>query len=131
MLLVMASGIASHSVEAKDKVFGTGRFPQQDGESIFKTVCQSCHMPDGNGAVGAARYPALANNGKLKAAVYPILVVVNGQKAMPSFGSSFDDDQVANIVNYIRSHFGNDYDDKVTAENVKSVRSVRGVEAPR
>src|SRR6266702_3747277 len=129
MLAVVAIGIVSLPVQAKDKDFGIGQFPQQDGESIFKTVCQGCHMPDGTGAIGAGRYPALAGNLKLKTAVYPILVVVNGQKAMPSFGASLDDTQVANIVNYIRSHLGNSYRDTVTAENVKSVRAARPIEA--
>ena len=32
------------------------------------------------------------------------------------------DEQVAAIVNYVRTHFGNDYRDTVTAENVKAVR---------
>jgi mono/diheme cytochrome c family protein len=32
------------------------------------------------------------------------------------------DDQVAAVVNYVRTHFGNDYPDAVTAENVKAVR---------
>ena len=31
------------------------------------------------------------------------------------------DDQVAAVVNYLRTHFGNDYQDEVTAEDVKVV----------
>ena len=32
------------------------------------------------------------------------------------------DDQVAAVVNYVRTHFGNDYRDAVTAADVKAVR---------
>jgi mono/diheme cytochrome c family protein len=35
------------------------------------------------------------------------------------------DDQVAAVVNYLRTHFGNDYRDMVTAEDVGAVRPSR------
>jgi mono/diheme cytochrome c family protein len=103
--------------------FGGG-YPQQTGEAIYKGICQGCHMPDAKGASGAGAYPALAGDKKLAAKLYPVLVVVRGQKAMPEFGSSFSDVQVANVVNYIRSHFGNTYTDEVTPEDVKKMRPV-------
>lgn len=101
---------------------GRGGFTEQGGEAIFKNVCQGCHMPDAKGAVGAGMYPALAKNPKLEVAGYPVSVVVNGQKAMPAFGGMFSDQQVADVVNYIRTHFGNSYKDKVTPADVKSAR---------
>ncbi len=101
---------------------GRGGFTEQGGEAIFKNVCQGCHMPDAKGAVGAGMYPALAKNPKLEVAGYPVSVVVNGQKAMPAFGGMFSDQQVADVVNYVRTHFGNTYKDKVTPADVKAVR---------
>ena len=103
--------------------FGGG-YPEQTGEAIYKGVCQGCHMPDARGAAGAGTYPALAGNKKLGSKFYPVLVVVRGQKAMPEFGSSFSDTQIANVVNYIRSHFGNAYTDEVTPDDVKKMRPV-------
>jgi mono/diheme cytochrome c family protein len=41
---------------------------------------------------------------------------------MPAFGLSLSDQQVADVVNYVRSHFGNDYKDNVTPEDVKGAR---------
>ena len=38
------------------------------------------------------------------------------------FGAMMSDDQVAAVVNYLRTHFGNAYQDAVTAEDVKVVR---------
>jgi mono/diheme cytochrome c family protein len=32
------------------------------------------------------------------------------------------DDQVAAVVNYVRTHFGNNFSDAVTAEDVKTAR---------
>ncbi len=99
-----------------------GRFPMQGGEAIYVGVCQGCHMPDAKGAVGAGMYPALADNPKLEEAGYPLGVIINGQKAMPPLGAYFSDAQIADVVNYIRSHFGNHYTDKVTAAEVKTMR---------
>jgi mono/diheme cytochrome c family protein len=95
---------------------------QRDGEVIYRTVCQGCHMPDAQGAVGAGAYPALAGDAKLAEAEYPVLVVVNGSKGMPPFGALLDDEQVAAVVNYVRSHFGNSYPDSVSPADVKAAR---------
>ncbi len=102
--------------------FGGGPFLMQGGEAIYKGVCQGCHMPDAKGAVGAGMYPALAKNENLETAAYPIGVIVKGQKAMPALGAFFSDAQVADVVNYIRTHFGNKYKDKVKPEDVKLMR---------
>jgi mono/diheme cytochrome c family protein len=80
-------------------------------------------MPDAKGAVGAGAYPALAANRKLVAKAYPVLVVLRGQKAMPAFGASLTDAQVAAVVNYVRAHFGNHYNDSVTLDDVKALRA--------
>ena len=98
------------------------RFTEQSGEQLFANVCQGCHMPDARGASGAGAYPSLAANKNLEAGGYPVYVVVNGQRAMPPFGAMMNDDQIAAVVNYLRTHFGNDYKDAVTAADVKMVR---------
>ena len=99
-----------------------GPFSFQGGQAIFTNVCQGCHMPNAQGAVGAGMYPALAKNAKLEVAGYPVAVITHGQKAMPSFGNLLNDQQVADVVNYIRTHFGNAYKDKVSPADVKAQR---------
>ena len=94
----------------------------QGGEAVFKNICQGCHMANAQGAVGAGMYPALAKNAKLEVAGYPMAVVVHGQKAMPAFGPLLNDQQIADVINYVRTHFGNNYKDKVTPEDVKAQR---------
>lgn len=105
---------------------GDSPYPEKTGEELYKNVCQGCHMSDGKGAEGAGMYPALAGDKKLAAKAYPALVVVRGQKAMPEFGTGLTDMQVAAVVNYVRTHLGNDYRDVMTTEEVAAVRPKRG-----
>jgi mono/diheme cytochrome c family protein len=98
------------------------KFSEASGEQLFASVCQGCHMADGKGAIGAGTYPSLAGDKDLEARGYPIDIVINGQRGMPSFGSMMSDDQVAAVVNYLRTHFDNGYRDEVTADEVKAVR---------
>jgi len=122
--IILAGASASAAdTQSSDGSFMSGqRFMQRDGEVIYRTVCRGCHMANAQGAVGAGAYPALANNPKLAEAGYPVLVIVNGSKGMPPFGKLLDDEQVAAVVNYVRSHFGNSYPDNVSAADVRSAR---------
>jgi mono/diheme cytochrome c family protein len=97
-------------------------FAEKSGEQLFSSVCRGCHMSDGKGATGAGTYPSLASDRNLEAGGYAIDVVVNGQRGMPPFGSMMNNEQVAAIVNYLRTHFDNDYRDDVTADDVKAAR---------
>jgi cytochrome c len=96
-----------------------------DGKMIYEHICQSCHMADGKGGkILPATYPALAGNVKFAAKIYPAVMVVNGLGAMPAFGASLSDEQVAAVANYVRSNFGNKFTDVVTAAEVKALRPV-------
>jgi mono/diheme cytochrome c family protein len=98
------------------------RFTEANGEQLFAGVCQGCHMRDGRGASGAGTYPSLVEDKNLEARGYPIYVVIRGQRAMPPVGRMMSNDQVAAVVNYVRTHFGNQYQDAVDADEVKQVR---------
>jgi mono/diheme cytochrome c family protein len=98
------------------------KFAETSGAELYANVCQACHMPDGKGAIGAGAYPSLAGNSKLETSAYPVYVVVNGSKGMPPVGAMMNDEQVAAVVNYLRTHFGNSYRDMVTADDAKSAR---------
>jgi len=92
------------------------------GEQLYMTVCAACHMPDARGAQGAGFYPALAGNPRLRSGSYPAYVVVNGMNGMPPLGQDMTDEQVADVVNYVRTHFGNDYPDAVLPAQVSALR---------
>lgn len=114
----VAGLIAVGSVSASAQ----GLPPLKGGEAVYKGLCQDCHMSDARGAVGAAAYPALARNSKLETVGYPVAVVVHGQKAMPPFGAALNDEQIADVVNYVRTHFGNSFKDRATPADVKAAR---------
>jgi mono/diheme cytochrome c family protein len=118
----LASAAVAAENAAKPSVSAGFRFTETTGGDLYASACQGCHMPTGSGAVGAGSYPALAKDGKLEAKGYPVTVVVRGQRAMPPIGALMSDDQVAAVVNYVRTHFGNQYEDAVTVEEVKAVR---------
>ena len=130
LLGVLAAGPALLAAIAQDKSASPAeaplspgyRFTEANGEQLFAGVCQACHMRDGRGASGAGTYPSLVEDKNLEASGYPVYIVVRGQRAMPPVGRMMSDDQVAAVVNYVRSHFGNRYQDAVTADDVKQAR---------
>lgn len=128
-VLALALALMSHAARAEEirprqqAPLSMGfRFTETTGEDLFASACQACHMPDGKGAVGAGSYPSLAHDGNLAAGGYPITIVVRGQRAMPPVGAMMSDAQVAAVVNYVRTHFGNEYSDAVSADDVKQAR---------
>jgi mono/diheme cytochrome c family protein len=121
-LILLAGLVVASGGPALAQDFYVGSYLQQSGEDLYKGICQGCHMSDAKGAIGAGAYPALAGNPRLVAAIYPITVVVNGQRAMPPFGAELSDEQIANVINYVRTHFGNHYKDPVSPAAVKAAR---------
>ena len=94
------------------------------GEQIYVQACQSCHQAGGVGAKGAGIYPALANNPRLKVAAYPETMVLFGNGGMPGFGHYMNDEQVAAVVNYVRTEL-NKNTDKVTPQDIKNLRPTK------
>jgi mono/diheme cytochrome c family protein len=99
------------------------------GAAIYGKICQACHMSEAQGAVGAGHYPKLAGDPALASREYVATTVLHGRNGMPSFGvrasgeemfggATLSDQEVADVVNYVRSHFGNKYKDKVTVNEV-------------
>ena len=110
----------------------TGSVAHLNGEQIYTQICQGCHMPGGVGASGAGFYPKLAGDKKLASWEFAAITVLNGRNAMPPFGvpgsgggqflsTQLSDAQVADVVNYVRSHFDNKYASNVTAAQVKQL----------
>jgi mono/diheme cytochrome c family protein len=92
------------------------------GEDTYQNLCAACHMADALGATGAGTYPALASNPRLIAKGYPLYVVLKGRNGMPSMADMLTDEQVADVVNYVRTHFGNAYADAATPAEAAQLR---------
>jgi mono/diheme cytochrome c family protein len=123
LMLLSATASLAQDNPITRRIFSSGyRFVEMTGEELFANVCQGCHMPDAGGAAGAGAYPSLANNKNLETGGYAVYLVVNGRRGMPPFGDMMTDGQVAAVVNYVRTHFGNKFTDAVTAADVKQVR---------
>ncbi len=92
-----------------------------DGATIYASNCASCHGANGEG-MGQV-FPALAGNDKLADANFVIDVVLNGRPgtSMPAFGGQLSDEEVAAVVSYIRTSWGNAYG-PVTAAEVAAQR---------
>ena len=77
-----------------------------DGAALFDQNCSACHQPTGKGIPGA--FPALAGDPFVVGpAAAPASVVLNGRGGMPTFGKDLTDEQIAAILTYVRSSWGN------------------------
>ena len=95
------------------------------GEQIFHETCAACHMHDAKGATGAATVPALAANPKMGTAAYPILVVLIGKGVMPGFAPYLSNAQMASVITYVRTSFGNSYPAPVTEAEVARLAAAK------
>lgn len=141
----VATALIAAGAHADDASVAPAQAPAlASGEQIFTHICQGCHMPDARGATGAGHYPSLAGDPALASWQHAASTVLNGRKAMPPFGPPGDqysgflkfvmvqltDAQVADVVNYVRSHFGNHFKGTVTAAQVAKLAHP-GAPAPR
>jgi mono/diheme cytochrome c family protein len=117
-----ATNFAQDNTTARPTFSSGYRFVEMTGEELFANVCQGCHMPDASGAAGAGTYPSLIAHRNLATSSYAVHLIVNGRRGMPAFGDMMTDGQVAAVVNYLRTNFGNSYTDAVTAREVKEAR---------
>jgi len=106
----------------------------QDGQQLYTLYCSACHALDGKGATGGT-FPPLA--GSPYVAGDPDLavkIVLNGLTGpvdvlgktynleMPPQGAVLPDDQIAAILTYVRTSWGNQAG-PVTADQVKTIRA--------
>lgn len=99
-----------------------------DGKVLYAANCQSCHQANGEGLKGA--FPPLKGSAVVNGTNLELYVdiIMNGYNANPNYGimaavgtnMKFDENQVAAIINYERTSWGNDAT-KVTTEEIKKI----------
>ncbi|HEX9665459.1 MAG TPA: cytochrome c [Thermodesulfobacteriota bacterium] len=93
--------------------------PEVDGKEVFTNVCAACHQQNGQGVPGA--FPPLAGSDwLLKDPETPIRIVLHGlsgaidvkgttfNNVMPEWGSRLSNQEVAAVLTYARSSWGNE-----------------------
>ena len=75
---------------------GTGNGDATAGKTVYDANCASCHGASGE---GSANYPAVAGEGGSEA----IDIVTNGDGAMPAFGGSLTEQEIADVVAYLET----------------------------
>ena len=75
------------------------------GESLYGTHCSSCHMADGTGNPGL-NYPSLVEHAPHETDEEIVAIVLEGEEAMPAFRSQLSDQEVADVLAYIRATWG-------------------------
>ena len=109
---------------------------QPDGRAIFNEQCVACHQAGGKGLPG--NFPPLAGNTDLfLARDFPAHVVLFGMSgkimvkgdtidgAMPPLGEVLKDEEVAAVVNYVRSNFGNQLPKSMAPLDAATIAAVR------
>ena len=126
LILTMAFGTPLRAAESSADAFAMSRgrtFDEQSGEALFAHVCAACHQADARGATGAGAYPALAANANVASKDYVLEFLLEGRGAMPPIGRMMSDAQIAEVINYVRSHFGNAFTDPISTPEVAAARA--------
>lgn len=102
------------------------------GQQLYQGHCANCHGSDGQGA-GRHFPPLVGTHRVLHEEEELILIVLHGLRGpievdgqtydalMPRTGHRFDDEEIAEILTYVRTSWGNDAE-PVTADEVARVR---------
>jgi mono/diheme cytochrome c family protein len=102
------------------------------GASLYMDHCSACHQSGGRGMSGI--FPPLAGNGAVIArdpgnvlqAILNGIPMQNGYVAMPTFASQLNDQQIADIANYVRNSWGNTAPANATPGDVAKLRAAMG-----
>ena len=103
------------------------------GEKVYKATCIACHQADGLG-VQRMNPPLVKTKWVLGDKKALAGIIINGLKGgeieidgddfhnpMPPMGAQLDDQQIADVLTYVRNSFGN----KASAVTVADVKAAR------
>ena len=83
-----------------------GSMAAPDGKALFMKNCAACHQATGKGIPGA--FPALAGNKFVQGKGADVAtVLLKGRGGMPDFSDSLSDQEIATVLSFVRSNWGN------------------------
>jgi len=92
-----------------------------DGKAVFQKSCAACHQATGKGIPGA--FPALAGNAFVQGPGQdPATVLLKGRGGMPDFSASLSDADMAAVLTYVRTSWGN-RGDALSEQQVAALRT--------
>lgn len=123
---------------AAKQAAGSAAAAELDGVALYTANCQSCHQANGEGLAGA--FPTLKGSPVVTGDNLELYVdiIMNGYDAradygvMPAVGTTanFTEKEVAALINYERTNWGNN-GKKVTAEEIKKIMDVIKLKTPQ
>ena len=101
-----------------------------DGDEIYQDFCIQCHLVNGEGVLGI--YPPLANSDYLfddidrsirniKYGLSGPIIVNDEEYNGVMLNNGLDDEEIADVMNYILNSWGNKSDEIITKERVAKV----------
>lgn len=137
-----ASIYNEHQKPSKTAAAGPVITPAMLGKRVFTANCMTCHQATGQGVPGV--YPPLAGSEFVldpkheKHIIKIVLFGLNGpitvkgqtfNNAMTPFGGILKDEQIAQVLTYIRSEWGNNAPE-IKPEQVAAIRAELGARGP-
>lgn len=102
------------------------RAQEMDGKSLFLKNCAACHQSTGKGIPGA--FPALAGNKFVQGQGNDVAaVLLKGRGGMPDFSDSLSDRDIATVLTFVRSNWGNKADG-LNETDVGALRTTLGID---
>lgn len=131
--VVLTLGMKTPKSEVNSIEFNSPTQQKKAGEKVFKKYCASCHQLDGGGVPNLAP-PLIGTKYVLGDKIRLINILLNGfnedveidnehfSNPMPPFESKLTNKDIANVLTFVRSSFGNKAS-AVTPAEVEAVRA--------
>jgi mono/diheme cytochrome c family protein len=127
----LASGVAAGATlpapgaTAAAPLSATEQLRFNAGKEVYSTICVSCHQPDGLGADKVAA-SIVGSPLALGNPAIPTRIVLHGKTGtvgtMPPVGQGLSDEQIANVLTYIRREWGHGAS-VVDAATIRDIRA--------
>ncbi|TAM53549.1 MAG: cytochrome c oxidase subunit II [Paraburkholderia sp.] len=103
-----------------NKTYSLAELMQRGGQ-VYKANCAVCHQPTGK---GAGAFPALDGSKIVNGPIANhVSIVLNGKNAMPTWGKTLNDVEIASVITFERNSWGNHTGDILQPKQVADARN--------